>query len=242
MIQWLSGWLREIVLVVLFAVIVDMLLPNNMMKRYIKVVVSLFILLTILSPILSLLRSDDHLLEIGARIDSWSSPRGTDTAMASRREIEEDAARLRQASEQQTLVWVESRLADMMRQDLLEQGFTQVAEVEVTVGLDPAGHANIREIHVYAGADEQETRTDRTGLPAEGGRSGGSKGPIARVEPVVINIDLGGSSPQPSVPAEAMQRTSAQVIEPEVRAEIRERISKVWEVAPDRITFHEATR
>jgi len=27
-----------------------------------------------------------------------------------------------------------------------------------------------------------------------------------------------------------------------VRAEIRERISKVWEVAPDRITFHEATR
>ena len=238
MIQWLSGWLREIVLVVLFAVIVDMLLPNNMMKRYIKVVVSLFILLTILSPILSLLRSDDHLLEIGARIDSWSSPRGTDTAMASRREIEEDAARLRQASEQQTLVWVESRLADMMRQDLLDQGFTQVKDVQVDVVLERNGQTNIKGVHVYASGDEQHA--DSYGEQAAEGRSQEAERQIARVEPVIVRIDLSSSPPQPSVPANAENRSPGQAIKPEERAKIRDRISAVWEVSPEKITIHDA--
>jgi len=242
MIEWLSGWLREIVLVVLFAVVVDMLLPNNMMQRYIKVVVSLFILLTILSPILTLLRSDDHLVEIGARLDRWSSPHFTETAMASQREIEEDAARLREANEQQTLAWVEARLADMMKQDLAEQGLTQVAEVQVDVVLERTGYTNIREIHVYAGGSEQQNRADSDGEQAVSGESRTAEGQIAKIEPVVVRIDLSDSASQPSVPASAEKRSTAPAITAEERAKIRERISTVWEVSPDQIMIHEATR
>ena len=74
MIDWLAGWLREIVLVVLFAVVADMLLPTNALQRYIKVVISLFILLTILSPVLTLLRSDFNFTEVDAQLNRWQEP------------------------------------------------------------------------------------------------------------------------------------------------------------------------
>lgn len=55
---WLSSWLRELIMIVLLATFVDMLLPNRSMERYVKLVLSLLILLTLLSPITKLLKSD----------------------------------------------------------------------------------------------------------------------------------------------------------------------------------------
>lgn len=48
---WLSNWLQELIMIVLLATFVDMLLPNRSMERYVKLVLSLLILLTLLSPI-----------------------------------------------------------------------------------------------------------------------------------------------------------------------------------------------
>ncbi len=64
MIAWLSEWLKEIVVIVLLAVFVDLVLPNNAMQRYVKIVLSLLILLAILSPLVALLQS-------GERWDAW---------------------------------------------------------------------------------------------------------------------------------------------------------------------------
>jgi stage III sporulation protein AF len=51
---WLSDWLKSIIMVILLATFVDILLPNQTMQRYVKTVISLFILLTLLQPIFSL--------------------------------------------------------------------------------------------------------------------------------------------------------------------------------------------
>lgn len=55
---WLGGWLREIVIIVLLAAFVDLLLPSRSMERYVRLVLSLLILLTLLSPVVSLLKGD----------------------------------------------------------------------------------------------------------------------------------------------------------------------------------------
>ncbi|SHJ95845.1 stage III sporulation protein AF [Propionispora hippei] len=44
-------WVKNIVLVVVFACFLDLLLPNNSMQRFIKVIVGLFIMLAILNPL-----------------------------------------------------------------------------------------------------------------------------------------------------------------------------------------------
>lgn len=52
--SWLSDWLKSIIMVILLATFVDILLPNQTMQRYVKTVISLFILLTLLQPLFSL--------------------------------------------------------------------------------------------------------------------------------------------------------------------------------------------
>lgn len=53
---WLGDWLRELILVVLMAAFVEMLLPGKSMERYARLVLSLLVLLTMLSPVVSLLK------------------------------------------------------------------------------------------------------------------------------------------------------------------------------------------
>src|SRR4051812_6623910 len=52
--EWLAGWLRTVIMVIMLATFVDLLLPSNTMQRYVKTVLSLFILLTLLTPVLQL--------------------------------------------------------------------------------------------------------------------------------------------------------------------------------------------
>ena len=59
MVSWMSDWLKQIVLLVLIATFIDLLLPNNRLDRYVKLVMGLLIILAMLSPVFQLL-SEDH--------------------------------------------------------------------------------------------------------------------------------------------------------------------------------------
>ncbi len=53
MIAWISNWISGIIVSVILATIIEMLLPNGNNKKYIKVIIGLFILFSIIGPILS---------------------------------------------------------------------------------------------------------------------------------------------------------------------------------------------
>lgn len=52
MIEWISGWAEQIVVAVIIASIIEMLLPNGNNKKYIKAIIGVYILFTIISPII----------------------------------------------------------------------------------------------------------------------------------------------------------------------------------------------
>lgn len=58
MIDLLSEWLKEIILIVLLASFVDLLLPNSSFQKYARMVMGLLIILTIISPIFSIFSED----------------------------------------------------------------------------------------------------------------------------------------------------------------------------------------
>ncbi len=64
MAAWFSEWLRNIIAIILLAVVADMLLPNKAMQRYARLTIGLIILLVLLSPVLKILRED-----IGTRLE-----------------------------------------------------------------------------------------------------------------------------------------------------------------------------
>jgi len=56
--ELLANWITSIIVFILFAVVVDMLLPNSVWKGYVKIVISLILILSIFKPILSLFKVD----------------------------------------------------------------------------------------------------------------------------------------------------------------------------------------
>lgn len=53
MIDWFRGWAINIVYAVIIATLVEMLLPDNTSKKYIKIVSGIFIVYTIIAPVIS---------------------------------------------------------------------------------------------------------------------------------------------------------------------------------------------
>lgn len=53
MIGWLSSWAQAIIIAVVIGIIIEMILPEGSSKKYIKVVVGVYILFTIISPVIT---------------------------------------------------------------------------------------------------------------------------------------------------------------------------------------------
>ena len=52
MIEFLSNWVQGIIVAVIIATLIEMILPNGSSKKYVKVVIGMYILFTIVSPII----------------------------------------------------------------------------------------------------------------------------------------------------------------------------------------------
>lgn len=53
--EFITNWVTQIIIFLLLAAIIDLLIPNNVMKKYIQFVVALILILIFLKPIFSLL-------------------------------------------------------------------------------------------------------------------------------------------------------------------------------------------
>ncbi|WP_078428717.1 stage III sporulation protein AF [Alkalihalobacterium alkalinitrilicum] len=56
--SFLTDWLTNIIIFILLATILELLLPNSSMQRYVKMVVGLLLLVIILNPLLSIFSKD----------------------------------------------------------------------------------------------------------------------------------------------------------------------------------------
>ena len=51
--NWISGWIQEIIIAVIIGTIIEMLLPDGNCKKYVKVVIGVYILFSIVSPVIT---------------------------------------------------------------------------------------------------------------------------------------------------------------------------------------------
>ena len=52
-IEWISDWAQAIIVAVIIGTVIEMILPEGNSKKYIKVVIGVYVLFTIISPIIT---------------------------------------------------------------------------------------------------------------------------------------------------------------------------------------------
>lgn len=177
---WLASWIQQLILVVIMATFLELLLPNNAMQRYVRLVMGFVILLLIVSPILTVIKRDWSVNAFFASEDTRSA-----AGMASLPEIEE---RTRALQEKQQ-VWIEETVQSRLEQEItaeIEKEFP--LEVEgLTVLLADEGHDAEKGIqHIALAIARKDERANR----------------VEPVEPV--RITLPGTSGDDDEPADEM--------------------------------------
>ncbi len=128
---WLGGWLKELVLIVLLASFVDMILPSRSMERYVKLVLSLLVLLTLLSPIVRLLSSSPS--EVLGRALDLQRQAETGNREPTLEEILAKGNKLKQQQEQSSMQWAGKEVAKEMKGQLEQYTGLAIQSVQVTL-------------------------------------------------------------------------------------------------------------
>lgn len=162
MLTWLESWLHNIIAVILFAVIVELLLPNNKFLRYTRLVIGLILLLTILSPIMKIFEKD-YLTQIDASYTLWEKQlNSAETQTLTLSDIQAKAKDIQEKRNSDTLKVTSQAIAKQMEQELQQAGLTIISGISVEMGLTTASSSEpyIKQVTVKVAknseADEKE--------------------------------------------------------------------------------------
>jgi stage III sporulation protein AF len=150
----LSQWLKEIIFIILFAVFIELLLPNRSMERYVKFVISLLILLTLLSPIMKLF-TDQTEKKIETVLSGGFDQEGGNV-QAETQKILAEGTKLQKKREQEVMAWTGEEIARQMKEQL--KNVTGEPINRVAVGLTSSANkkeTTITSIEVVMGGNLQ---------------------------------------------------------------------------------------
>ncbi|PTX53920.1 stage III sporulation protein AF [Melghirimyces profundicolus] len=126
--ELLSGWLKQIVILVLVATFIDLLLPNNSMERYVKLVMGLLIIMAILSPLFQLVRQDLNLTNL-----AFEQAGNEESRLASLSAIRQNSEKLKNQRERMVREEAEKRMARMIGSKLEAAFDLEVVQARVKI-------------------------------------------------------------------------------------------------------------
>jgi stage III sporulation protein AF len=235
--DWLGGWLKTIIMVILLASFVDLLLPNNKMQRYVKTVMSLFILLTLLTPILELFQhkgSVDDMLTAAMKKQSnmdLKDSSGQHGGAASLEAITQEANKLKAINVQQSEELLRKQIADAITVDLQKQTELQVDHVQVKTKIDNNGKPSITDVQVSL----HEIKAKASEVKSQADRTIAAIAPVQTMQPVRIDIPANkavSTTPGTSPPSDTVSFWDKE------KSKLIESISRDWLVPKARIDVH----
>ena len=250
MIAWLSDWLKQILAVLLFAAVVDLLVPGKAYERYTRLALGLIILTAMLGPVLKLFREDPERL-LGRSLAGLGGTAERSLArMPDLDDIRSHAEALRGLKERQAGELAARAIEASIREAVHRLDGPKVREVRVTVGAGREG-AEIEAVSIVLEAAEDRDPDDEpsAGTDAPAGAEGEAArririepvDPVARVDAVRIRIGTEGAVPAavPNVAdgeAEGRAPDGLTAAPEGIAAVIRAVVHQGWGVKPERIS------
>lgn len=229
--DWLGGWLKSVIMVVLFAAFVDLILPGKALERYARLVLSLLILLTLLSPIIALI-TDPPENQLAMELERQEKGLPEEVQLE---HILAQAEKLKETQQSQSLQWAGNELARVMKEEIAAETGEAVQEVKVVLAAvagQDKGYAGaaIRSVDVrLVGGESENAEVDK--------RDDKEPINIEPVDSVQVNVETMQSERdgKPTVKENVEAVSKAE----EARAEpVRDYISRRWNLEPDLITIY----
>lgn len=150
----LNAWIKQIILVVLFATFLELLIPSNGYKKFIRVIMGLLILLAVMRPFLYFLETRDDKLTV--REVSGLNIAGNANVQSQSNEIQKERERIAFEQYRKELIKQIKVLVETV------EGVSAVAvEVVLNDGRGEKGGGTIKTITIYANAEQSSERESR---------------------------------------------------------------------------------
>ena len=162
MIVMFTSWVKNIIFVVLFASFLELLLPSSNMQRFVRVIMGLFIMLAIITPVLDLVQHPVTPLQV----PTLSTGSSNSTA------ILDEARSVVHGHEQLSIELYKKELAQQMQ--IMITALEGVADARVVVEMDTKAKGKVNSVLVYItpGVAGNKVQIKKVLIGDEQGKSG----------------------------------------------------------------------
>ncbi|MFD2618340.1 stage III sporulation protein AF [Terrilactibacillus laevilacticus] len=151
--SYLIDWLTHVILIVFFAIILDMLLPAKAFQKYVKLVIGLVIIVSLLDPLLKILHvdMDQAISKFGMNNDTSQTKNLINT---NKSEIESEQA----AYIHNTLV---NKMKNYVKEALVDRYGLEIKQIKVKTSDDTQNTLTVDQVAVVVGqADPRDDMKD----------------------------------------------------------------------------------
>lgn len=217
---WFVLWLKKIILLVLLAAFLDLILPNTSLQRYVKMVMGLLILLTIITPIFSLFHISPD--ELAVRFGRYQQELEQNRPYPIWQRISQ---KLVETQDRQAERYVSTQMAALIREQIGTAFGVTVASVDVRFHESAAASPEIETITLVV-TEREEDKAEPSAV---------KKGEVRPIQPVDIEVQVGkpvSPGEQESIPASSRHDA--------LRKAIAAQVARDWQIAPEQVKVFRA--
>ncbi|UOQ85977.1 stage III sporulation protein AF [Gracilibacillus salinarum] len=155
-IEYISNWILQIIIYIILAMLVDLLLPSNVLKQYVKLVVGLLLMLIILQPVLAAFSID-----VSRIVDNLFHTRGTVSVETSiENQMNQQKSEIEKVQAAYVLEEMVVQMENLVEEELQQTYQYQIVDLEVNWANETASQASeVEHIDVQL-ADAEDTSND----------------------------------------------------------------------------------
>lgn len=213
MVEFLSLWLKKIILLILLATFIELLLPTSAMQRYVRMVIGLFVIMTIITPIFQFINKDWSPSEMYLQARMTSEGKGLEALSA----IEQSGKGIQAQQQTQVQAVLKKQLEEQMAEQVQGKSGKYVKSVAVTL----SELNQITDIQILL-SDAKPSRSSPSVQPIK---------PIEPVQPIHIQVDEKRTSTARVFKSDDKQEARYQ--------ELAQWVAEKWGAAPNQVHIQE---
>lgn len=214
--EWMSGWIQGIIIAVIISTIIEMILPEGTSKKYIKVVIGVYILFSIVSPVITKVTGNEFRVSDILDLEKYMEKSKESSSMQNQ---------LTNQNQTQIKDIYLSSIQSDIKQKIENKGY-QVQSIHLEVENDE--QYTLKQLRLQVSKEVIETSSQAT-----------KKDTNKKVEDVKeVNIQIGNNE-QTSNNSKENTQNKKNAISSQNRKELKDYLSSVYEISTKNIFINE---